>query len=195
MKETNVRELKVLNEATSALENAEALDPVVDGVRGAVETVIGSGDVRDALHGVPVGHTVHPVAVLLPVGAWIGSAVLDFVPGAQKASRVLVGVGIAGVLPSVATGLADWSTLRRDQSRVGLVHAASNTVATSLYALSFVQRGRGRTVSGRLLGLAGLAAVGLSGYLGGHLTYRMGASVEQLDPTVHSDASGRLESA
>jgi len=151
--------------------------------------------VRDALHGVPVGHTVHPVAVLLPVGAWIGSAVLDFVPGAQKASCVLVGVGIAGVLPSVATGLADWSTLRRDQSRVGLVHAASNTVATSLYALSFVQRGRGRTVSGRLLGLAGLAAVGLSGYLGGHLTYRMGASVEQLDPTVHSDASGRLESA
>ena len=190
-----MRELRILNDATSALENAEALDPAVDGGRAVVETVIGSGGVRDALHGVPVGHTVHPVAVLLPIGAWIGSAILDFVPGSQRASRLLVGAGIAGVLPSVATGLADWSTLRRDQSRVGLVHAATNTVATSLYAVSFVQRGRGRELSGRLFGLAGLAAVGLSGYLGGHLTYRMGASVEQLDYTVRTDESGRLESS
>jgi uncharacterized membrane protein len=189
-----MRELKILNDATSALEGADVLDPVVDRVRGVVDSVV-PDPVRDALHGVPVGHTVHPVAVLLPIGAWIGSAVLDVVPGTERAARILVGVGIAGVLPSVATGLADWSVLRADQSRVGLVHALSNTVATGLYAASFVQRSRGRQLSGRLFGLAGLAAVGLSGYLGGHLTYRMGASVEQLDYSVQTDESGRLESA
>jgi len=189
-----MRELKILNEATSALENADVLDPAVDTVRGVVGAVL-PDPVRDVLHGVPVGHAVHPVAVLLPIGAWLGSAVLDFVPGSERAARILVGVGIAGVLPSVATGLADWSVLRADQSRVGLVHAATNTVATSLFAVSFVQRGRGRQLSGRLFGLAGLAAVGLSGYLGGHLTYRMGASVEQLDHSVRTDASGRLETA
>jgi uncharacterized membrane protein len=187
-----MRELKILNDATSALENADALDPVVDRVRGIVTAAV-PAPVREALHGVPVGHSVHPVAVLLPVGAWIGSAVLDFVPGSERASRALVGVGIAGVLPSVATGLADWSVLRADQSRVGIVHALSNTVATCLYTASFVQRGRGRQLSGRLLGLAGLAAVGFSGYLGGHLTYRMGASVEQLDDSVQVDRTGRLE--
>ena len=174
-----MRELKILNDATSALEGADALDPVVDRVKGVVLTAL-PDPVRDVLHGVPVGHAVHPVAVLLPIGAWIGSAILDFVPGSEKASRTLVGVGIATVLPSVATGLADWSQLRADQSRVGLVHALTNTVATSLYAVSFVQRGRGRRLSGRLFGLAGLAVVGVSGYLGGHLTYRMGASVERI---------------
>ena len=172
-----MRELKILNDATSALEGADALDPVVDRVKGVVLTAL-PDPVRDVLHGVPVGHAVHPVAVLLPIGAWIGSAILDAVPGAEKASRILVAVGIASVLPSVATGLADWSQLRADQSRVGIVHALTNTVATSLYAVSFVQRSRGRQLSGRVLGLAGLAVVGVSGYLGGHLTYRMGASVE-----------------
>ena len=172
-----MRELKILNDATSALEGAASLDPLVDRVKGVVTTVV-PDPVLDVLHGVPVGHAVHPVAVLLPIGAWIGSAILDVVPGAEKASRILVGVGIASVLPSVATGLADWSQLRADQSRVGIVHALTNTVATSLYAVSFVQRSRSRQLSGRLFGLAGLAVVGVSGYLGGHLTYRMGASVE-----------------
>jgi len=174
-----MRELKILNSATSALEGADALDPLVDRVKSVVQRVVPE-PVSDVLHGIPVGHAVHPVAVLVPIGAWIGSAILDFVPGSERASRILVGVGIVSVLPSVATGLADWSRLRADQSRVGIVHALTNTVATSLYAVSFVQRSRGRQLSGRLLGFAGLAVVGVSGYLGGHLTYRMGASVERV---------------
>jgi len=172
-----MQELPILRAFTSGLEEAEALDPVVDGVRDFTSAV--PRQVLDLLHGEPAGHTLHPAIVLVPVGAWIGSAILDFVPGSTAASRLLVGAGVATVLPAVATGLADWSRLPDErQRRVGLVHAASNTLATTLYTVSFVQRVRGRHASGKLLGLAGLAVVGLSGYLGGHLAYRLGASVE-----------------
>ena len=172
-----MKELPILHAFTSGLENADALDPVVDTVRGAVTAV--PRPVRDVLHGDPAGHTLHPAIILLPVGAWIGSAILDFLPGSKKASRALVGAGVATILPAVVTGLADWSMLpNKRQQRVGLVHAASNTVATTMYAVSFVQRSRGKHGSGKLFGLVGLAFVGVSGYLGGHLAYRQGASME-----------------
>jgi len=172
-----IKELPILRAFTTGLESADALDPVVDRVHD-ITTAVPSG-VRDVLHGDPAGHTLHPAIILLPVGAWIGSAILDFVPGSKNASRALVGAGVATILPAVVTGLADWSLLpEKRQQRVGLVHAASNSVATSLYALSFLQRTRGKHGSGKVLGLAGLAFVGLSGYLGGHLAYRQGASVE-----------------
>ena len=184
-----MREIGVLKNI-ELIENAEALDPTVRQVRDIVNTVVQPQGVRDLLHGVPVGHAVHPVAVMVPIGAWLGSAILDFVPGAQKSSRILVGAGIAGVLPSVVTGLTDWSELHEQQQRVGLVHAASNTVATALYAASFVQRSRGKHTSGRLLGLAGLAAVGLSGYLGGHLAYRQAAAVNHAEDVPHRFPTG-----
>ena len=171
-----MQQLSIFDKVT-VVEKADVLDPVVDRVRGVALAV--PRVVRDVLHGDPVGHTVHPAIVLLPVGAWIGSAILDVVPGSEKAARVLVGAGVASILPAAVTGLADWSRLpERRQQRVGIVHAASNTVATTLYAVSFLQRSRGKHGSGKVFGLAGLAFVGLSGYLGGHLAYRQGASVE-----------------
>jgi len=184
-----MREIGILKNV-ELIENAEALDPTVRQVRDIVNTVVQPQGVRDLLHGVPVGHAIHPVAVLVPIGAWLGSAILDFVPGAQKSAQILVGAGIAGVLPSVVTGLTDWSELHEQQQRVGLVHAASNTVATALYAASFIQRSRGKQASGRLLGLAGLAAVGLSGYLGGHLAYRQAAAVNHAEDVPHRFPTG-----
>lgn len=172
-----MEELPVLRAFTSGLEEADALDPVIDRVH-TLTSAVPTG-VRDVLHGDPAGHTLHPAIILLPVGAWIGSAILDFLPGSKAASQALVGAGVATILPAVVTGLADWSLLpEKRQQRVGIVHAASNTVATTLYALSFVQRSRRKHGSGKVLGLVGLAFVGLSGYLGGHLAYRQGASVE-----------------
>ena len=188
-----MKELPILAAMTSGLEEADALDPVVDRVYDITSAV--PRGVREVLHGEPAGHTLHPAIILLPVGAWIGSAILDFVPGSKAASQVLVGAGVLTIAPAVVTGLADWSLLpERRQRRVGIVHAASNTVATTLYALSFVQRSRGKHGSGRLLGLAGLAVVGFSGYLGGHLAYRQGASVETEADTLVESAAAVLPS-
>jgi hypothetical protein len=52
------------------LENAAVLDPVVNLLRDAANTVIQPQALRDVLHGVPIGHPLHPVAVQVPIGAW-----------------------------------------------------------------------------------------------------------------------------
>ena len=75
-----MRELKIV-EALSAVENASQLDPLIDKVAGVVDAVVQPRALKDLLHGVPAGHPLHPVLVLVPTGAWISSAVLDFMPG------------------------------------------------------------------------------------------------------------------
>jgi nitrite reductase/ring-hydroxylating ferredoxin subunit/uncharacterized membrane protein len=167
------------------LERAEGLDRVAGPLRRAVRAVpLGRG--RDALHGRWLGHPVHPLLVQVPIGAWLSSAVLDLVPGARRPSALLVGVGLAGAGPAALAGWADWAELEEEQARVGLAHAALNTVAVSCYAGSLAMRLAGRHRRGRLLALAGLTTASLSGALGGHLAYRQAAGVN------HAEAAARL---
>jgi uncharacterized membrane protein YfcA len=51
-----------------------------------------------------------------------------------------------------------------------LVHAATNGVAVSAYAASWLARRQGRHSTGAALALAGATASGVGAYLGGHLT-------------------------
>lgn len=157
------------------LEEAAWLDPVVKGLRPVAQALLRARWLADILHGVPFGHPLHPAIVLVPVGAWSSAAILDALPENERAAKLLVGAGIASAVPSALSGYADWSRLLTKQSRVGLVHAASNLTSVLLYTASFVQRSRGR--SGKLLGYAGFGAVMLGGFLGGHLAYRQTAGV------------------
>jgi nitrite reductase/ring-hydroxylating ferredoxin subunit/uncharacterized membrane protein len=178
--------VKLLN----TLENAASLDPFVDRVRGIVNGVIQPQPVRDVLHGVPVGHPVHPLLVLIPTGAWVSAAVLDLVPGNERAARLLVGLGVISVAPTAAAGYTDWSELHEQQMRVGLVHAASNIVATALYTVSWIERGRGHTTRGKVLSMIGLAVVSGGGYLGGHLSYRQAAGANHAEDVPHRFPAG-----
>ena len=169
--------------ATELIEEADALDPAIDRTREIVGAVLPPGPVRDVLNGAPLGHPAHPIAILVPVGAWISAAVLDFIPGQQKPARTLVGVGLLAVAPAAAAGIADWSILTRKQQRVGIVHWAANLTGVALYSASYLQRRRGKFVSGKVLGLLGLGVVSASGYLGGHLAYRQAANVRVQNPS------------
>ena len=117
-----------------------------------VEAVIRPQWLRDILHGVPIGHALHPLMILAPAGAWLSAAGLDLVPGTERASRMLVGAGVISALPTAAAGFNDWAQLHSQQQRVGLVHSAANILATTLYAASYLQRRRGKHVSGKVLG-------------------------------------------
>ncbi|MEJ8645515.1 DUF2231 domain-containing protein [Streptomyces sp. MS1.HAVA.3] len=130
------------------------------------------GDVRDLLRGRPLGHPLHPVLVQVPIGCWLSAAVLDVVPGAQRAATTLTAVGLAGVAPAAIAGWVDWADLPPEQARVGLAHAASNAVAVGCYAASLTARLHGRPLKGRLWSWGGLTAVALTGALGGHVAYR-----------------------
>src|SRR4051812_3302171 len=168
-----------------ALENTTALDPVAKAVTSVVSGALKSRAVKDLLHGVWLGHPLHPVLVQVPVGTWTSAAILDALPGTGTAPDVLIGVGLVAVVPALATGWTDWSVLHERQQRVGLVHAASNVVAGTLYASSLIARRRGNRARGRALGWAGYAVAGLGSYLGGHLAYRQAAGPNHAEFVPH----------
>ncbi|MFE4228902.1 Rieske 2Fe-2S domain-containing protein [Arthrobacter sp. NPDC056886] len=119
------------------------------------------------------------------MGAWTSAAILDAVPGSDRAARILIGVGVISAVPSAVAGFTDWSELHEQQQRVGLVHAAGNLAATSLYVASLVERSRGRQPRGKLLGYLGFASLAAAGFLGGHLTYRQAAGVNHSEDVPH----------
>jgi nitrite reductase/ring-hydroxylating ferredoxin subunit/uncharacterized membrane protein len=167
------------------LEHAQGLDRIIRTLSMAVHRTLQPGPVKDALHGVPLGHPAHPPLTDLPMGAWTSAAILDLFPGAAKASQVLVAAGLAGAVPTALTGIADWGSLQREQQRVGLVHAMGTATATLLYTASLVARTRGRDGAGRALGYAGLSALLAGGYLGGHLAFRQAAGANHADQVAH----------
>ena len=185
--------LKVLSAPANLagrLEDAETFDRLAQPLARAVRRALPSGAKADALHGVWLGQPVHPALITLPLGFWTSATVLDFVPGNGRASRVLLALGLAGTLPAAAAGFADWSSLHREQQRVGLVHAASGAGASALFAASLLARMAGRDGGGRLLALGGLAAVTTGGFLGRHLAFGLGAGASHAEPVAHLTALG-----
>jgi nitrite reductase/ring-hydroxylating ferredoxin subunit/uncharacterized membrane protein len=165
--------------AVARLEGAHRLDPVVERVRTAVRSLLRPGQTRDLLHGVWLGHPLHPLLTHVPIGMWSAAAVMDAVPGGGPAASTLIATGCAAYVPTLAAGWADWSELGEQQQRVGLVHAAANAAAFTCYAASLGARGRGRRWRGRAWAYAGLALVSVGGYLGAHLSYRQAAGVSR----------------
>lgn len=164
------------------LENATGLDAVAARIKPVLETLLADQRVTDFLHGVWLGHPLHPVLVQVPVGAWTSAAVLDAVPGEHRAAGLLIGVGLAGAVPAVASGWTDWSQQDTQQQRTGLTHAAGNVMAISLYAGSLVARATGRRGLGRSLAYAGYAVAGAAATVGGHLAYRQAAGPSHAVP-------------
>jgi nitrite reductase/ring-hydroxylating ferredoxin subunit len=169
------------------LERAEGLDRVVEPVQQVVRK-LPPGKVRDALHGVWLGHPVHPVLVQVPVGAWMSAAFLDAL--GQDGARQLIGLGLLASVPAAVAGSADWAEQHEQQMRTGVVHAAANTAAITLYTGSLVARGRGRAGLGKALGYAGLAAVAVGGLLGGDISYRQAGGANHAEETPHLVPAG-----
>lgn len=164
---------------TDAIEDASVLDKAVAFDRAVVRATARPRALRQLLHGVPFGHPIHPLMVQVPLGTWISAAVLDLLGGKgnAKAATTLVGVGLASAGSASVAGYVDWAELGTKQLRTGWVHQAVNWVGISLYGLSWAQRRAGNHGAGKVLGFAGLAVVGVGGYLGGHLAYRQRAGV------------------
>ena len=156
---------------TQRLEGLTALDPIVRAVRPLAGALVADPVRRDLLRGAWLGHAVHPPLTDVPVGFFTSATVLDLVggPGARPAAQRLVGLGVLTALPTAVTGWAEWSGTEERVQRVGVVHAASNVAAVGLYAASYLARRREQHLRAKALGLAASTALGLGGYLGGHL--------------------------
>jgi nitrite reductase/ring-hydroxylating ferredoxin subunit/uncharacterized membrane protein len=161
------------------LEDASWLDKLAAPLTALVGRAVRSQPINNLLSGTYLGHPLHPMLTDLPIGAWSMSVLLDTAGGAdaRKAADLLVGAGILTALPTAASGLNDWSHTYGPATRVGLVHAAANTVALGLYTASLIARLSGHRRRGKTLGLAGFAALMAGGYLGGHLSYAKAVNV------------------
>jgi nitrite reductase/ring-hydroxylating ferredoxin subunit/uncharacterized membrane protein len=165
------------------LGSLDALDGPTKTLAKAVRDVKRPPKIDETLSGTWLGHPVHPLLILLPLGSWTSAVLLDWLGGkdAEKAADILLGAGIVTAVPTVATGFADWADTEPANDtvrRVGIAHAAFNTVGATLFAASLAARAGGSRTRGKLLALLGVGAVGVSGYLGGHLTYAEGVGVD-----------------
>ncbi|MFI0968135.1 DUF2231 domain-containing protein [Streptomyces sp. NPDC021080] len=153
------------------IERSTAADPVIRTLQRGIRS-LPLGGARDLLRGRPLGHPAHPVLVQVPIGCWLSAAVMDVTPAGQRAATTLTAVGLAGVAPAAIAGWVDWADLPPEQARVGLVHAVANVAAVAFFAASLTARLHHHPAKARLRSLGGLAAVGVTGALGGHVAYR-----------------------
>src|SRR6476619_231299 len=176
--------------ALERLGNDERLDGVSRLLEQVTRVLPERGAVKDALTGRWLGHALHPMLTDLPIGFWTSAFTLDLLGGRKHraTSQRLVGIGVLSALPAIATGATDWSDATDEERRVGLVHAALNTAALACFTASWLARRRGRHARGVLWGLAGSTVATGGGYLGGHLTQRMGLGI---DNTTFDDVPAR----
>ncbi|MGC4953729.1 Rieske 2Fe-2S domain-containing protein [Actinomadura citrea] len=163
--------------AVHRLENAEGLDKVAEPVSSAVQWAVRPRIVRDLLSGTKLGHPLHPALTDAAIGAWSMAGLLDLAGGseAEPVADLLTAAGVAAAVPTALTGLNDWCDTLGAERRVGLVHAGINTAALALYAASLFTRTR----KAKALRFAGFTAMGVSAYLGGHLTFTRGLNVNR----------------
>ena len=153
------------------LSEVPSFDKQLETARTAVNKVLRPQAVKDLLHGTWLGHPLHPVLAMVPVGTWLSAGILDLVPPTRPAATALISTGVAASLPAAMAGAADWSEQDDAVRRLGAVHAVANVAALGLYVGSLVARAKGNGTLGRALAYSGLGLAGGSAAIGGHMSY------------------------
>jgi uncharacterized membrane protein len=167
----------------SKLEQVSALDAPSRAVGDAVRGAVGTGTLKEALSGSWMGHALHPLLTDTVIGTWTSGLLLDLT-GGEGGDR-LVAAGILCSIPTALTGGSDWADAEGADPgarRVGAVHAVANVAALGLQVASLKARRRDARARGVALSLAAGGLLGLSGYLGGHLSYVQGVGVGPRQP-------------
>ncbi|WP_374316519.1 DUF2231 domain-containing protein [Microbacterium sp.] len=138
----------------------------------------------------PYGHPFHPILVTIPIGTWVASIVFDIIGFAAEdpkpyvvAARVLILIGIVGAVAAALVGFLDYRQIAQGTAarRTATTHMALNLGVTALFIVNVIVRWSADdddvSIIGFVLSLVGLAALGLSGWLGGKLAYHYGVRV------------------
>jgi nitrite reductase/ring-hydroxylating ferredoxin subunit/uncharacterized membrane protein len=178
------------------LQNQQWMEPLEKGLKQTLDAAFAPDAARgkpvaNALHGVWLGHPLHPALTDIPLGAWTVTLVLDLIEDITGDTKYRAGadaaltIGIIGAAAAAIPGLTDWKDIDQDARRTGLLHGLLNTTALSLYAGSSLQRNNRNRAAGRLLSYVAFGISIGAAWLGGNLSFtnRVGAArVPSQDP-------------
>jgi uncharacterized membrane protein len=148
-----------------------------------------------------LGHPVHPMLIVLPLGLFIAAVIFDGVylwRGSLTFATVAywnIAGGIIGGLLAAVFGLIDWLAIPAGTraKRIGLLHGGSNVIVVLIFALVwFIRADRpnaAATTNLFLFEVVALALGSVAGWLGGELVDRLGVGV---DDGAHLDAPSSL---
>jgi nitrite reductase/ring-hydroxylating ferredoxin subunit/uncharacterized membrane protein len=177
-------------------------EPLSKGVRALFANAGPAGrTAKNALHGVWLGHPLHPVLTDVPIGAWTTALALDAREAATgdeaygRAADFAIGLGLVAAAGAAITGLNDWSETQGRSRRLGLLHGLLNLTATALVATSYALRRNGSRPAGRASAVAGYGVAVAAAYIGGDLVYRERIGVTHAAVAEPEEFTPVLESA
>jgi len=147
-----------------------------------------------------VGHPIHPMLVVFPLGLLATSLIFDIIRLASGSvslgvvSFYMIAAGVIGGLLAAVFGLIDWLAIPRDTRawRIGALHRMGKVVVVVLFIVSWFSRLPDPGHAGAGSFILSLIAVGLAlvtGWLGGELVDRLGVGV---DTGAHLDSPSSL---
>jgi uncharacterized membrane protein len=150
-----------------------------------------------------LGHPVHPMLIVLPLGLFSIAVLFDvvyLVTGTEEFATVAfwnIAAGIVGGLLAAAFGLLDWWAIPKETraKRIGLWHGLGNVVIVLLFIGSWLLRltdpAYAPNVLPFVLGLVGAGLALVTAWLGGELVYRLRVAVDDDAGLNASNSIGR----
>jgi uncharacterized membrane protein len=138
-----------------------------------------------------LGHPIHPMLVVLPLGLFVMSVIFDALSLARD--NVIFGVvaywnilaGVTGGLLAAVFGLIDWLAIPNGTraKRIGLLHGGTNVLVVLLFAYSWWTRSNTvdamPTTTLFVVQVIALLMGAFAGWLGGELVDRLGVGVDE----------------
>jgi uncharacterized membrane protein len=137
-----------------------------------------------------LGHPVHPMLIVFPLGLLATAVAFDIVALVQSdhtwyhISFWMIAAGIIGGLLAAVFGLVDWLAIPNNTraKRIGMLHGGSNLIVVLLFIASWWMR---RSTDGEIpstpalvLSFIAVALALVGGWLGGELVDRLGVGVD-----------------
>ena len=159
-----------------------------------------------------LGHPIHPMLIVFPLGLLATSLVFDIAYEASGDARwalvtfVMITAGVIGGLLAAVFGLVDWLAIPKGTraKRIGALHGIGNVVVVGLFVVSWALR-VGQVAytepAPLVLTVVAVALALVTGWLGGELVDRLsvgvdeGANVDAPSSLSHKNATDRVSHA
>jgi uncharacterized membrane protein len=147
-----------------------------------------------------LGHPIHPIIVVFPLGLLSTAVIFDLLylvaeaPAFIPVAFYLILAGIVSGLIAELFGLIDWLQMKKGTraKNVGFWHGLGNAVLVGLFTGSLLFRqtpSAAPDTTALIFSFTGGALLLLTGWLGGEMVYRMGVAVE---PGAHENSPNSL---